>query len=82
MVAPSEFVTYTLSYTNAADSASGVQISDVLAPHFIVTATDLGGGSLVGNTVFWDLGTVAPGASGVVSFQAQVGPPSRPRRFT
>src|SRR5207249_3673337 len=77
VVAPSDVVTYTLSYTNAAagtNNATGVQISDILPPQLLVTTNNLGGGSLVGNTIFWDLGTVPPGTSGVVSFQAQIEP--------
>src|SRR5213075_1094624 len=77
VAAPSDLVTYTLSYTNGAagtNSATGVQISDILPPQLLVTTNNIGGGALVGNTIFWDLDSVPPGTSGVVSFQARVDP--------
>ena len=68
-------ITYTLSYTNQAvtNTAIGTQISDILPPGVTVDPNSLPANAhLVGNTIFWDLTNVVSGASGQVTFQAQV----------
>ena len=72
---PGELITYTLTYTNKATGtniAHGTQISDMLPPQLIPNTNSLGGGAVAGNTIFWDLTNVPPGASGSRSFQARV----------
>jgi uncharacterized repeat protein (TIGR01451 family) len=76
-VRPGERITYTLAYTNKAPAgtttAVGAQISDMLPPELTVLPGDVAnGGDLVGNSIFWDLGNLAHGTNGVVSFQALV----------
>lgn len=66
-------VTFLINYSNiGASSASGAVISDVLPSALIcptpcTTFTINNGGTLAGNTVIWNIGTVNPGASGSVS---------------
>src|SRR5207248_1803929 len=65
-VSPGSTVTYTLGYQNkaaAASSATGVQMTDTL-PASVVGSAICTGCSILGNVVTWDLGTLAPGASG------------------
>jgi uncharacterized repeat protein (TIGR01451 family) len=72
---PGNTITYTLSYTNKAvgtNTARGVQVSDILPAGLIVDTNTIGGGYYAGNTVFWDVPNLAPGASGTISFQAKV----------
>ena len=72
-VAPGGSATYTLNYTNkasATSSATGTQLTDTLPSG----ATYVAGSctatcSVIGNTVTWDLGTLAPGATGSKSLQ-------------
>lgn len=68
-------ISYTLNYTNKAafDGASGVQITQLLPPEVTVDPATLPtNASLVGNSLFWDLGNVTPGASGQVTFTGTV----------
>jgi hypothetical protein len=64
-------IAYTLTYTNRAafDGASGVQITQLLAPELTVDPASLpANASLIGNSLFWDLGNIAPGTGGQISF--------------
>ena len=62
-VAPGEALTYTLSYSNRGiGQASGVTLSARLPAGVSVLSSD--GGSINGNTVEWDLGTVGAGQGG------------------
>ena len=71
-----DVINYTLTYTNTATGtniAIGSQISDILPPQLTAIPASVIGGQISGNTIFWDLGNIAPGASGSISFQAIVG---------
>ncbi|MGN6555588.1 MAG: hypothetical protein ACTHLW_17920, partial [Verrucomicrobiota bacterium] len=75
VTSPGSIITYTMSYTNNAkgtNTAYGTQISDILPYGISVLTNTLNGGVMTGDTIFWDLGNVAPGASGQVSFDALV----------
>src|ERR1051326_6880052 len=62
-------ITYNLTYTNRAGSAAtGTQITDVL-PGVVSLQSCSGGCSVVGNTVIWDLGNLARGAGGSLTYQ-------------
>jgi hypothetical protein len=66
---------YTLTYTNKAalDSANGVQVTQMLAPEMTIDPASLPmNASLVGNTLFWDLGNLAPRTGGKITFTATV----------
>ena len=66
---------YTLTYTNKAalDTGNGVQVTQVLAPEITVDSASLPPNArLVGNTLFWDLGNLAPQTGGKFSFTATV----------
>lgn len=68
-------ITYTLTYTNeGTDVATGVTISDTVPADTTFVSADNGGG-LVGADVVWNLGALAAGASGTVSFVVQVNTP-------
>ncbi|PWU20264.1 MAG: hypothetical protein C5B50_04455, partial [Verrucomicrobia bacterium] len=70
---PGEVITYVLSYTNQATAggATGVQLSDTL-PSALTFVSCSAGCSVVGPTIIWDLGSVARGVTGSVTYQAQV----------
>ena len=74
--APDEVITYTLFYTNkatATDRAIGVQLSDVLPSQVTyVPNSASAGGTLVGNTLTWDLGDLDIEGSGTVTYQVRV----------
>ncbi len=67
-----ETLLYTITYSNEGDAdASAVFISDALPPRTTyVSAT--GGGSFSGASVSWTIGSLAAGASGVVSFTVRL----------
>lgn len=67
-------VTYSISYQNAGTGpATNVVIQDVVpAGTTLQTGSITAGGVYSGGTITWTLGTVAPGASGVVRFQVIV----------
>lgn len=70
-------VTYSMAYTNKAalDTGHGVQINQTLPVELAVDASSLPANArLVGNTLFWDLGDLAPGASGQLSLRGTVSP--------
>jgi|DewCreStandDraft_4_1066084.scaffolds.fasta_scaffold02906_11 uncharacterized repeat protein (TIGR01451 family) len=68
-----EEVTFLINYRNTGSSpANNVVISDILSSLLIcptpcTTFTSTGSGTLIGNTITWNIGTVNPGASGSVS---------------
>jgi Domain of unknown function DUF11 len=77
LVLPGGKISYALSYTNQAgfDGATGVQITQVLAPEVIVDAASLpANASLIGNTLFWDLGNLPPHTGGQIAFSGIVQP--------
>jgi hypothetical protein len=77
LVLPGGKISYTLGYTNqsAFDGATGVQITQVLAPEVIVDPASLpANASLVGNTLFWDLGNLPPKTGGQIAFSGIVQP--------
>jgi len=72
-VSPGQNITYTLSYDNQnPNDVTGVTITDALPLTYVdfVSASD--GGTLSGNIVTWDIGTVATGTSGSVTVTVQV----------
>ncbi len=71
LVATPSIVTWTLSYTLVNGPVTGAVITDPLPAGFtFIDASN--GGSLIGNTVTWNLGTV--NASGSVTFRTTVNP--------
>jgi uncharacterized repeat protein (TIGR01451 family) len=83
---PGGTVTYTLSYTNVSalpmpSAATGVQLTDVLPAGLTYvpgsascTGTCTGTPAIAGNTIVWNLGTIALGATGSQTFQATIDP--------
>ncbi|HKN47703.1 MAG TPA: isopeptide-forming domain-containing fimbrial protein, partial [Candidatus Polarisedimenticolia bacterium] len=69
---PGQTITYTLTYTNSGTvSATNVSLSDFVPSNTtFVSAT--GGGTLSGNLVSWNIGTVAAGGSGSRQFTVTV----------
>jgi uncharacterized repeat protein (TIGR01451 family) len=71
-----QIITYAISYTNklvSTTNAIGVQVSDVFPPQVTyVPGSASKGAYVVGNTIFWDLGTLKPGASGFLTYKVVV----------
>ena len=76
--APGDTITYTIYWTNKTTSVCpglGVQVTDILPPDVsYVTNSATGGGTLVGNVLTWDLGDLAIGAQGSLTYQVNVSP--------
>ena len=72
-VGAGDTLTYPLSYTNLAGNpdVTGVTIVDML-PSEVAYQSCTGGGTQSGNTVTWNIGTVAGGTSGSVTLTATV----------
>src|SRR5579862_873151 len=70
---PGQIITYSISYQNklSGSTATGVQITDFL-PDQVAFVSCTGGCAPLGNTVTWDLGDLARGASGIVTYQVAV----------
>ncbi len=70
---PGQIISYSISYQNklAGQTALGVQLSDIL-PDAVTFVSCTGGCAPLGNTITWDLGDLARGASGVVTYQVAV----------
>ncbi len=64
------FVTYTLTWSNTtASTAGGVQITDFLPTNAVFVSCSGGcTGNTNNSTIVWDLGLLAKGASGIVSY--------------
>lgn len=74
-VAPGANVTWTLSYTNTGNAtATGVTLSDPMPAGFAYGSCT-GGCTLVGGVPTWNIGSVAPGASGSVTVTAAAATP-------
>ena len=72
---PGNQVVYTLSYANVGNAeATGVVLTDTIPPGFSFVSATGGGGHLAG-VVTWNLGTLAPAASGSVTVTLQVADP-------
>jgi uncharacterized repeat protein (TIGR01451 family) len=71
---PGDTVRYTISYKNSGGGeATDVTIVDVYDERFIASADEISpGGVKDGNTITWNLGTVAAGASGSVTYNAKL----------
>jgi uncharacterized repeat protein (TIGR01451 family) len=71
---PGATVTFTIQYQNSgAGTAQNVVITDVIPTgSTLVTGSITGGGTVSGGTVTWNIGTVAGGANGSVSFEVTV----------
>jgi len=68
-VTPGTTITYTIRYTNTGQSpAMGVVITDLLDSRL----EHIGGGTRIGDVISWTVGSIAPGASGFVTFTARV----------
>ena len=84
--APGQTITYVLNYQNkltATDAATGVQLKDVIpAGLTYVPGSCTGICTVVGDTITWELGTVAVGATGSRSYQATVGNLANNATFT
>jgi uncharacterized repeat protein (TIGR01451 family) len=69
---PGELLTYTLAYANTGNAdASQVVLSDAL-PARTTFVSASGGGTFAQGGVTWSLGTLAPGASGVVTLTVRL----------
>ncbi|MBN1370202.1 MAG: DUF11 domain-containing protein, partial [Dehalococcoidaceae bacterium] len=78
--APGETLTYTINYQNLSnkETADNVQIIDDV-PNYLINITNItGGGTLSGNTITWNLGTLGTNASGSFSFQADINSSTTP----
>jgi uncharacterized repeat protein (TIGR01451 family) len=72
--APGETLTYTISYTNTSGQTfTQLQLGDTLPAWTAFVDAD-NGGQLVGGAVRWQLPSVPPGGSGMVSFRVGVNP--------
>ncbi len=73
IIAPGGIITYTLAYQNIGNQpATAVTIRDDLpAGTAYVPGSLTGPGTINGRSLTWELGTIAPGARGEVSFQVQ-----------
>lgn len=76
IVAAGGTIFYTLTYSNKAVGTNvgiGVQISDILPPGVTIDTNGLpAGANYAGNTIFFDLPDLAPGAGGQITFAAGV----------
>ncbi|NNJ12202.1 DUF11 domain-containing protein [Chloroflexales bacterium ZM16-3] len=71
-VLPSGTLNYTLSYgSNGSAAAGGVQVIDTLPAGVSYVSASPAPASVSGNTITWNLGTLASGASGSISVTAQ-----------
>ncbi len=70
VLSPGDDVSYVIDYQNAGDAAaSGVLLTDDPDATWVDGVSGItGGGSYDGDTLSWSLGTLAPGASGGVSY--------------
>jgi uncharacterized repeat protein (TIGR01451 family) len=70
---PGATIAYSINYMNklTGASATGVQIADTL-PSEVTFLNCTGGCEVVGDTITWTLGTLAPGDNGVVTYQVTV----------
>jgi uncharacterized repeat protein (TIGR01451 family) len=72
---PGQVISYTLHYENkstATSTANGVQLKDVLPSALTYVDGSCTGCTVVGDTITWDLGSLAPGATGTRTYQASV----------
>ncbi|MCA1683655.1 MAG: DUF11 domain-containing protein, partial [Actinobacteria bacterium] len=76
--APGQIITYTLSYENkagATNAATGVQLKDLLQDGLAYVAASCSAPcEVTGQEITWNLGSLAPGATGSRSLQATVDP--------
>src|SRR5207249_10424397 len=69
---PGQTITYTLSYNNGGSvSATNVSLADFV-PSNTTFQSATGGGTLTGNLVTWNIGTIAAGGSGSRQFTVTV----------
>ncbi len=69
---PGDTLTYTINFSNLGDGAAAdVVIQDTL-PDYVTFVSASDGGTEAGGVVTWNLGALAPGASGSVSVTVQV----------
>jgi uncharacterized repeat protein (TIGR01451 family) len=65
-------LTYSISYANTGGAvANGTRVVDVLPAGLSFVSASPAPASVSGQTLAWDLGALAPGASGAISVQAQ-----------
>ena len=71
-----QIITYAISYTNkitSPDTARGVQVSDILPGQVTYVPNSANNkGKLVGNTLTWDVGNLAPGRRGLLTYKVIV----------
>ncbi len=71
--APGDVITYTLNYTNAGPvKGVNVVMKDFLPSNTTPVTGTLNGGSVSGNTISWNLGTLNSKAKGSRSFQVRI----------
>ena len=61
---------------NGPDDADLVEVADVLPTGYSNISSISGGGTLIGSTITWGIGTVAAGSSAELTFEADVDPPT------
>jgi uncharacterized repeat protein (TIGR01451 family) len=71
---PGDAITFTIQYRNTSSgNAANTVITDVVpAGTTLISGSITGGGTISAGTITWNLGTVAGGDSGSVSFQARM----------
>src|SRR6185503_4895866 len=71
-----QIITYVINYTNkliAADTALGVQVTDILPPEVTYVPGSAGkNSSFSGNTITWNLGNLNPGKRGILTYKVMV----------
>ena len=68
-------ITYNVVYSNRLGTATGIQVNDILPDALTyVTNSATGNGRLIGNNLIWEIGTMAPQATGTLSYQVLVNP--------
>jgi methionine-rich copper-binding protein CopC len=72
-VSPGDTLAYTITFENNGDEVTGATLLDDYDQNWLLTPTGVSlGGVVHGGTITWDLGTLAAGANGTVTYQAQL----------
>ncbi|HOY69033.1 MAG TPA: hypothetical protein PLP29_19310, partial [Candidatus Ozemobacteraceae bacterium] len=76
---PGDEINYTISYTNKGNLPSTASLLSVRLPDetALVEGSIIGNGGIRNRLISWDLGSLAPGAAGRVSFTLRISPLAR-----
>src|SRR5208337_1826609 len=76
---PGDTLQYTITYTNTGTSdLTGATLESDFDQRFLLTPFNISsGGTVADGTVSWNLGTIAAGATGSVTYQAELEPPAQ-----